>query len=118
MKRDMDLVRKILLEMEKDGFESHMELEIEGYSAKEINVHLEMMNNAGLIDARDISSLGGFKFRPIKINWQGRDFIDAARNDNIWQKAKSFIKKQGVGLSLDVLIPLLKKYSLEKLGLQ
>lgn len=54
MKRDMDLVRKILLALEAhpepwDWFE----LKIDGHSGVEVSYHLKLISQAGLIEASE-----------------------------------------------------------------
>ena len=52
MKRDMDLVREILFELEKqDGSGSRMRVVLEGRSEDEINYHLLLLKDAGVLEA-------------------------------------------------------------------
>jgi len=55
MKRDMDLIRKILLSIEDHEEDTDLtefnNLEKEGHSKSEIYYHIELLNEAGLIDA-------------------------------------------------------------------
>jgi|TARA_B110000093_G_scaffold133925_1_gene143340 hypothetical protein len=44
---------------------------------------------------------------PTSLTWQGHEFIEAARNDGIWNKAKDIMLKKTGGMSLDVLKVLL-----------
>ncbi len=54
MKRDMDLVRKILFSMEDDEtrtiFPENYPLEIEGYKKENIIYHMKIMGQAGLLN--------------------------------------------------------------------
>ncbi|MCF6156804.1 MAG: DUF2513 domain-containing protein [Candidatus Brocadia sp.] len=65
MKRDMDLVRQILLAIEahKD-MKQKIKLEIEGYSEEQIMYHVKILADAGLIEATDVSSFEGICFIP------------------------------------------------------
>ena len=52
MKRDMDLIREILFELEKQGGSgSWMKVAIEGRSEDEINYHLLLLKDAGFLEA-------------------------------------------------------------------
>jgi len=89
MKRDMDLVRDILIEMEKwTADQRGGEIEIEGRAPEEITYHLGLMHQAGLIKALDASSFDGEAWIPAKILWDGHEFLDAARSDTVWANAK------------------------------
>ena len=115
MKRDMDLVRKILLafeESEKSGSISY--LEIDGYPKETINHHREIMCDAGLLEAI-------YHPRPAiqpeiiayRITWFGHDFLDACRDENRWKQAKEVGVKIG-GFTLDVLKQVLTQIMLSQ----
>ena len=107
MKRDMDLVRKILFKLEKDEGIGSNNFSIEGYDWKTINFHIYLMNEAGFLEAVDISSHGDmFERIPRNITWQGYEFLDLIRKDNAWNKAKDQMKKTG-GMAFEVLLKVL-----------
>jgi len=109
MRRDMDLVRKILLDMERKSFEElGAEIHIPGYSQLDIHHHLKLMTQAGLIEAANISANNDEYFIPTDITWYGHDFMDAARDDTRWNKAKSVAGKVG-GVAFDILREILKE---------
>ena len=104
MKRDMDLVRKILLELEDTPYElGAFDLELEGYSPDQISYHVMLLNEAGLIEANDLSTLGGPKWTPKRLTWAGHEFIEASRDESRWEKAKNIMKEKGSGMAFDVL---------------
>jgi hypothetical protein len=60
---------------------------IEGHSAEEVDYHLGLLREYGLIDCPGSMPLsGGIPFR--KLTWQGHDFVDAVRDPEIWRKTK------------------------------
>ena len=106
MKRDMDLVRSILLKIEASEDDPRVGIRLgsfEGHSAIEVSYHVKLLTQAGLIEARDRSTFGGFSWVPQQLTWDGHEFLDAARSDNLWKQAKSIVLKQTGGLSLEVL---------------
>jgi hypothetical protein len=38
-----------------------------------------------------------------RLTWEGHEFLDKAKNEKVWNKAKSIIKEKGISLSLDAL---------------
>ena len=42
-----------------------------------------------------------------EISWEGHEFLDAARNQSNWNKAKTIIKEKGGSITIDVLKQLL-----------
>ena len=99
MKRDMDLVRRILIEIE----EKDNEIQIEGYSPEQINYHIRLLLEAELIRATDVSSFDGEEYLIDGLTWQGHEFLDQARSETVWNKAKKFLSEKGVDLSLHAL---------------
>jgi len=86
MKRDMDLVREILLYAEQHATPSNpCSVKIEGHSEEEVSYHLRLMRDAGLIDAR---TPGGSIWAVLGLTWAGHELLDAARDDSRWSKAK------------------------------
>jgi DNA-binding transcriptional ArsR family regulator len=121
MKRDMDLVRSILQRAEScnDPFGLHEEIDIEGYSQNEISYHIKLLNDAGLLDAMDISAQGedGFRWWPGSLTWDGQEFLNAAKDDSIWKKAKEKFMVPTMTVTFDLLLDYLKTKTKEKFGL-
>lgn len=122
MKRDLDLVRKILMyyeEKDVDGMDRTIELE--GYDESLINYHLLLMDEAGLLRCeRSVSSSTPsrvIRVYPFSLTWSGHEFLSSAKNDGLWSKAKSLsLDKAGV-LSFDVMKDLLISLAKDKLGI-
>jgi hypothetical protein len=110
MHRDMDLVRRILMEIERQSVDSpNIDLRIDGYSGEEISYHVKIMYQAGLIEAIDFSSHDGIAWKPTSLTWEGHEFLDNARNETTWNKAKGILKDKGASASFDVMKDLLLK---------
>lgn len=125
MKRDMELVRKMLLAMEDQAsYRTAYPLEIEGYAQDVIFHHAWLMQNAGLIAC---NAIGNPKPKdiapqaaPVSIDWNGYEFLNASRDPTIWEKAKETLKDTGrdVGtVTLSVLTALLIDIARRSLGL-
>ena len=120
MKRDMDLCRKILLEVESwKTTLGPQQVEIDGYTEDEVGYHGKLLADAGLVEGQDVSGLGMavHHFWPRCLTWQGHEFLDAARNDDRWEQAKQMMTDKASGFSLEVLQALLIKLGKKALGL-
>lgn len=75
------LIRKILMEIEKtlDGARL-AQVKIENYPREQIQYHLALSDEAGLIIAKDASSDSSLSLMPIRLTWEGHEFLDNARN--------------------------------------
>lgn len=113
MKRNMDLVRTILLKIEEypepNGW---VDISIEGYTNLEISYHIKLLSQAKLIEAVDGDDTSGFDWRAISLTWEGHEFLDAAKNITVWEKTKALIKSKGLGESYEVVKFLLKEVTL------
>ena len=126
MKRDMDLIRELLLAIEDhpqlDGnqliqYDDNENFGITEFPREQVIYHIRMLIDQGLINGELV--YGG----PIisKLTWQGHDFLDAIRDPDIWRQTKEGAKKAG-GFSLELLGALakglLKKKIEEHTGVQ
>ena len=127
MKRDMDLVREILLYAEKsDSSDIPKDFSIKDYSKEQIVYHLKLLNDAGLIttrqsvpllDSEPNSAWKVYQTIPSRLTWEGHEFLEAAKNDKIWGKAKNIVKEKGGGLTFEVIKALLIQMAKEAVGL-
>ena len=89
MKRDIDLVRKLLIYLEeKPNGKIVKDLELEGFLKGEVQYHLILMDQAGLINCeRSVSSTTSdrvIRVYPFSLTWQGHEFLEASRSDTLW----------------------------------
>ena len=106
MKRDMDLVRRILFAVE-DSEDGNVDLDNIGYDRDQIYLHVELMKEHGLVDALIAHGGDGPGHRILacrirRLTWEGHDFLDMARRDDIWERAKKMCVKVSGGLALGV----------------
>ena len=104
MKRDMDLVRAVLTEVERLPYDGGFhDISVRGYSEEEITYHVMLADEAGLIEAHDLSSMDGVCWKPKRLTYQGHEFLDSARSDTVWNKAKETLLATTGTLTLEAL---------------
>ena len=117
MKRDMDLIRLILLSLEGD--EKADEKAKEAYDGKTMAYHAQLLKEAGLIEAvvsMDSQNMpDGYLLT--RMTWSGHDFLDAMKDDTIWEKAKEHVIQPVGGVAFDVLLEWLNIQMRTKLGI-
>jgi hypothetical protein len=123
MKRDMDLIRKILFAVETRTNALPEAVVVEGYDKPIVIRHVQMLMEAGLLDGNQRAD--GRSHYPIititDLSWQGHEFLAAVRHDGIWNKIKQrfgaelpnlpFVVVREVGLGL------VKQWALGQVGL-
>ena len=97
----MDLARKILFAMEASEKGLAPRISIDGYSPEEIGYHVWLLADGGLINATEVThNLSRSREAiPVSLTWAGHEFIDAARSDTVWRKAKEKAQSSGVEMS-------------------
>jgi hypothetical protein len=120
MKRDMELVRAILIAMEAHptGY-APPDLSIPGYDETEVGYHVHLMHEGELVTAFEAAPFGAETpvAIPLTITWKGHEFLDAVRNDTVWAKVKTIVKERGSPLPFTVLQALALKYLAAHFGL-
>ena len=106
MVRNMDLVREILLTIEKEYIDSDIHnLKIGNYDMKIIAYHCRILYDAGFVTNYyaicSDDELHGFLVGAL--TWEGHEFLDKIRDDNTWNKTKEVIKGKGLPLVLDTI---------------
>lgn len=110
MKRDMDIIRSILINAENDKYPYGARVQLDGVSDEVCAYHVALMQDAGLVDARILKSVGSPHAAAMihRLTSSGHDFCDGIRNDTIWNKAKEHIIKPGASWGLSVLVEYVK----------
>ena len=121
MKRDMDLIRDLLLRIEGlDHARARVdELLREGDDKPRILYHLELLHEAGLFDGLllDIDQAGVVDAVINRLTWQGHEFLDAARNELVWQEAKGLMKDKLISLPFEIISQLVVQILRAQVGL-
>ena len=116
MRRDMDLIRELMLKLEamdcdpnsvylyKPGDE---DLAVDGFTDEEVSYHLALITEAGLIEHRGSRVMSGFMFS--RLSWSGHDFVDSVRSPEVWAKTKKGVEAAG-GFTVDLLKDLAKGF--------
>lgn len=118
MKRDPELIRKILLHIEAHD---NLQFDFAGYDDQTIGYHVRLISQAGLAHANAPTAMSGEIILQdsghTALTWEGHEFLDAARDEARWKKAKSIVKEQAGAVSIGVLTQLLAQLMRQAIGL-
>jgi hypothetical protein len=104
MKRDMDLARKILIDLEQNDIIRNTQIELEGYSEEQIGYHCYLLDQAGLIVAIDANELEyplPF-FIPAHLTWDGHEFLNGIKNPSDWERVKKSVIQPAGGFVFSI----------------
>lgn len=122
MKRDLGLVRELLIKLEAlpvGMYEAWTitpddpKIAVDGYDENQIAYHLSLLQERGLIDVPDAQPMIGIVFT--RLSWEGHDFLDAVRDPEIWKKTKG--RADAIGSwTFEIVKELAKAYIKQKLA--
>ena len=119
MKRDFDLIRHIMTDIENmPAASAFKSFEYPGYDKATIHQHIKLLIDENLIEGKIHESHHGIDaVRITGLTWNGHDFIDASKDESIWTKAKETVLKPTVSITFSILLEWLKEEAKKKLGL-
>lgn len=106
MKRDMELVRLILLKIEEEYRSTAIyDLTIAGYDMETVAYHCKILKEAGLISAyrAQYASDELWSFGVGSLTWEGNDFLDKIRDNSQWNRIKNAITQKGLPLVIETI---------------
>jgi len=96
----MDLLRSLLLKVEEMPHGGMWSGEVPGYTKAEVMYHAQLAQDEGFIEA---SFLFPDDFAVRRLTFAGHEFLDAAREDKLWNKAKQTVLSNAGTLTLEAL---------------
>ncbi len=105
MERDMDLIRLILMQIEKDYRSTAIHgLKIDGYDKETVAYHCKILSEAGLISAYKghYASNELYNFSVGSLTWAGHDYLEKVRDNTRWAKIKGIIKDKALPITIEV----------------
>ncbi len=105
MRKDLDLIRLILMEVEGET-----PVDLSSYSTDQVNFHKALIREGGLAEGI-VNYPTGKDSQPdipdlailTRLTWDGHEFIDKAKSEKTWVKAKELIQRNGATLSLEAM---------------
>ena len=98
MKRDMDLVRSLLLYVEDNGDPMVEDIiRIDGYDDNTTQHHITLLKQAGFVGAFEIGDCNvevSF-YQDVQLTWPGHEFLEAVRDAKVWSQTKEAAKAAG-----------------------
>lgn len=112
MKRDLELIRDLLTELEQTD---RLIERTDGLGAHQIAVIIDR----GLAVGHCSRNGRGLIFRGIlqRLTWEGHEFLDAMRDDTVWQRVKKNVLTSACSWTFDLLMEYAEAQIKPKLGI-
>lgn len=117
MRRDLNFCREILLRVADRESGSPVDLSFPDRTDDELISHLVWLEEADLLVADFFLDHRGMPTGADveRLTWEGCDFLDAARDPSLWQKAQQKFLSPGVSYTFEIVKAWLKKEILGEL---
>ena len=118
MKRDMELIRRVMLAVEKskDPYEL-VDPKFEGHTETEISYQIALLDDAGLLHGQDRSAIGIFRWSAGALTWSGHEFVEAVRDEAVWKEALTIAGMTDDGVVFEILQKALMQILEKRAGL-
>ena len=120
MQRDMELVRSILIAVENYN-EPNRPVKIASllgdYPEDQINYNTNLLYQSGFIDGYERKPTDGTYILVTGLTWEGHEFLDAIRNETIWNQTKEVVKEKGGSLPFEIIKTLAVEVAKKMVGL-
>lgn len=119
MKRDMDLIRTILLHISNCEEATVQEVKLDQFNSAQVAYHVNLLAEAGYITGTSMQTLQSDvpEWVEVRLTWDGYEFIDAARNETVWTKFKKTVAEKGGAIPFSIATDLLTAIAKQEFGL-
>ncbi|WP_339615225.1 DUF2513 domain-containing protein [uncultured Gilvimarinus sp.] len=114
MKKDADLIRRIVLKMASDEHNGALK-GLEGVDAEKFADHAFLLDDDGYALTRDFSPTVGKRAIIERLTSKGHDFAAELEDDTLWNEVKEKVVKPGKNWSLGVLAAVLKAAAIKQI---
>nr|WP_186329685.1 DUF2513 domain-containing protein [Variovorax boronicumulans] len=104
MKRNWDVIRELLIEVEALDQAQFEDLQ---YGAPSVSrnpekaVHMVLLWKAGFVEGVDSSSDAGDAVIATGLTWAGHDLLETMRSKPVWDQVKKIAQEKGIELTFD-----------------
>lgn len=124
MKKNADLFRQLMLDMESSDRPITHDHEVPGYTRDEVAYHLALIVKSGFVDGpKPVYYMDGTNSTipgavlALRLTPAGHDFIDNLRDETVWKKVKERVATAGGSVSIEILGQLGVSVTKQLLGL-
>ena len=105
MKRDWELIRKIMLAIEASPCDMQVSsFSIKDYDPEIVGYHIKLLSDALLVEAINSSSDETmYEYYAQDLTLAGHEFLDNIRSDTNWNKINTLIKSKGGELTFETI---------------
>ncbi len=114
MHYEIDLIRDVLLQVERRGAEPGASgLSVEGLDERSMRDYIQLLDSLGYVQATTVWTFTGEVVSTVRLTWKGLDFVTRTRDETTWSRVKKRANRGNDQLPLGDLLKLLDEASFE-----
>ena len=120
MKRNLSLVRSIMLRIEERPAGADLDIDALAdlhHDRDELVEHVTLMEEAGLLSVIDTSDMQSRDYIIQRMTWDGHEFLDATRDEGVWKKVREKVIGEGSSWTFEIVKEWAKHELKQRLGL-
>lgn len=120
MKRDLDLIRDILLKIESMDKKVITIADLGATTQDEFNrigFHIRLLMDCNYVEAIDVRTKQEEAYVVKRITSSGYDYLDSIRDNNVWNETKNKLESVGSSASLEIVKAVAGKVIISLLGI-
>ena len=124
MKRDMNLIRELLLRLEESKAELYVStLRVDGYSDEEIGYNAYLLIDGRLAEGKKSTKINqAADVLPVaqtltNLTWDGHDFLNSIKNDTVWNNTLNYLKEKSGNVPSNLIPPIAALFAKQYFGL-
>lgn len=109
MKRDWDVIRNLLVEIEEqtysDNYDLHLDNDAEPRQLDILQIEMAdlLLSKGFLTGDRAAYSDGSLGLYNLKLTWDGHELLDTLRDATVWNRIKEISRDKGVDITFESL---------------
>jgi DNA-binding PadR family transcriptional regulator len=108
MKRDLNLIRQLLLIIESAETTSLSQMHGLNPSDQQVQYHLRLLVDAGLVRGVGLTNDGAIC---VRLTWEGHELLELARNEQLWERAKRLVQDKMGGSPITAIRAVLARWA-------
>lgn len=122
MKRDDDLIRRLMLDLEQTSAAMSNQHKVDGHTADEVAYHLGLIVRQGYAEGprpvyNNVDTTIPSVVIALRLTPEGHDFVASIRDEGVWSKVKEKTASVSGGVAMEMLKQLAVAVVKDRLGL-
>lgn len=104
MQRDLQLIRRLLIEIETLVYPNeYISFKWTDQDQQVVSYHVNLLHEGGLIQAFENKLSCFYEWNDVRLTWAGHELLELIRNEATWQAALQAVQQDSDGNNLELI---------------